>query len=195
MTYIRSHLKEIGIVLSYLWMLVACYVFHWSPVGVFLSYLIETIVLLLVYAVLRTIDENRHPARYRKSQPLTTILIAVVPLALFQYFIIWIVTGYIDGGRATASESILFTREALYAVIACIVAYAIKAIQLTKNDQGLVVFQANFLFSALALTATNLVSLLIVCFTETGSLLVVLTGSVAMRIALEIWFDRKMKLI
>lgn len=186
-----NHIKEIGIVLSYLWMLVACYLFDWKPFAVFISHLIEIIVLLLVYIVLRIIDERKNPEQSRKAQPIINILIGILPLIVLQYFIIGWMSSFINPEQNFLTQNLLMTKEVYYAFGAMIFLYTINAVQIANHDERLNVFQNNFMFSVLALSGANILGFVLVVGMEVKSLLPILTVMVAVRIALEIYWGRK----
>ena len=191
MKRIKQNLKEIGIILSYIYMLVACYLFNWKPFGIFISYLIEIVVLLLVYVTFRIIAEKRNPDQYRKAQPLLTIFIGAIPLVVFQYFIIGWMSGLINPAQNFLKENLLLTKEFLFAFGSSLFLYTIKAFQIISHSERIKVFQHNFLYSILALTATNSLGVLLVFVVGIHSSLPVLTGMVVVRINLEIYFERK----
>ncbi|PHR47599.1 MAG: hypothetical protein COA32_06470 [Fluviicola sp.] len=197
MKIIQDYIKEIGIVISYISMLVACYIFDWKPFGIFISYLIEIVVLLFVYVMLRVKDEKRNPRkyRYRKVQPISNLFIGLVPLVLFQYFMIGWMSEFIDPDQNFTKQNLLLTKEVLYAVVSMIVLYSIKAAQITTHKERLIVFQDNFIIKVLALTGTNILGFTLVISLEIKSLLLVLTIMVIIRIIIEIYFGRKMKFI
>lgn len=176
-------------------MLIACYLFDWKSFGIFISYLIEIVVLFFVYSILRLKDEKKNPERYRKAQPLGNLFIGLVPLIVIQYFIIGWISSFIDPEQNFIQNNLLLTKEVYYAVGSFVVLYAIKAVQITNHKERLIVFQDNFLFKVLALTGANILGFLIVVGIEFTSFLPVLTVMVIVRIVLEIYFARKMRFI
>jgi len=195
MKNIKSHFKEIGITLSYLYMLIACYLFDWKPFGIFISYLIEVVVLFLIYTVLRIRHKNQHPERYRKIQPIVNVFIGIIPLIGVQYLIIGLMAGSIDPGANFLEKDTLLSKEVLYALISTVVLYVIKALQFSDQHERLSVFESNFLYKVFALTITNLAGVLAVIGLGISSLLPVLTVMVIIRIGMEIHFDRKMRMV
>jgi hypothetical protein len=176
-------------------MLVACYFFDWKPFGIFISYLIEIVVLLLFYSLFRVKDEKKNPEQYRKAQPLVNLFIGLVPLILFQYFIIGWTSGFINPEQNFSQQNLLLTKEVFYAFGSVVVLYAIKAVQITNHKERLIVFQDNFLFKVLALTGANSLGFVMVVGIGVDALLPTLTVTVIVRIFLEIYFSRKMKFI
>lgn len=185
--------KEIAIILAYAYQLIACYFFHWKPFGIFISYLIEVLVLLGIYAVLRAIDEKRTPQRYVKSQPIINLFIGIVPLVLFQYFMIGLISVFIDPEQDFTKRNLLLSKEVMYAVVSMLILYIFTAVKINKHSERLAVFQGNFIFKSLALTATNILAMVLVFIFEIHALLPVLTGMVVIRVALELYFERMTK--
>lgn len=176
-------------------MLVSCYLFDWKPFGVFVSYLIEIVVLLLVYTFFRLREEKKNPDHYRKVQPLANLFIGLVPLIVFQYFIIGWISSFIYPEQNFLKHNLLLTKEMYYSVGSVVVIYVIKALQIKNHTERLIVFQDNFLFKILALTAANISVFVVVVGIGVNSLLPALTVMVIFRIALEIYFAKKMKFI
>jgi len=148
--------------------------------------------MFLIYTALRMRDEQKRPERYRKSQPIANVLIGIIPLVLFQYFIIGLISGFIHPEENFIQKNMLLTKEVIYAVASTLILYLVKAFQISNQDERLNSFQDSFLYRALALTLTNVVGVLVVFGLGVFSLLPVLTGMVIMRIILEIYFDRNM---
>ena len=176
-------------------MLIACYLFDWKPFGIFISYLIEIVVLLFIYAFLRLKDEKKNPDRYRKTQPLHTVFIGIVPLILFQYFIIGWMSSHIHPDQYFIKQNLLLTKEVYFALGSMVVFYGIQAAQITDHTERLNVFRDSFLFKILALTAANCIGFILVFSIEVESLLVVVTSMAVLRILLELYFGHKMKSI
>ncbi len=174
-------------------MLIACYLFDWKPFGIFISYLIEIVVLLFVYAFLRLKDEKKNPERYRKTQPLHTVFIGIVPLILFQYFIIGWMSSHIHPDQHFIKQNLLLTKEVYFALGSMVVFYGIQAAQIADHTERLNVFRDSFLFKILALTVANSIGFILVFSIEVESLLVVVTSMAVLRILLELYFGRKIR--
>lgn len=188
------YINEIGIAFSYISMLVACYLFDWEPFGVFISYLIEIVVLLGVYVVLRVQDQRKNPSRYRKSQSVLAVIVAVAPLVAFQYLLIGWMSQSIFPKLNFTNQNLLFTKEVFFAFVSLVVLYSVQTFQMKSDAGRLAFFQDNFLFKVLALTATNVLGFFLVMELEVHALLPVFTAMVLVRILLEIYFRRKMNL-
>ena len=154
MRLIKKHFEEIGIILSYIAMLVATYIFDWKPYAIFISYLVEVIVILLIYVVLRFIDERKNPRRYRKSQPIVNILIGIIPLILFQFFTVGIMASVLNPDENILKHNFILTKKILFAFASFAFIFILKALQMIKNKEILIVFQNNFLFKVITLSPT-----------------------------------------
>lgn len=195
MNNISNHIKKIGIVFSYIWMLFACYFSDWNPFVVFMSYLIEVVVLLFIYAILRFTDEKKNPRRYRKSQSIINLFIGIVPMVIFQYFIIGWTSLSINPEQSFIENNLFFSKEVLYVIVSIVIFYSVKAFQITIRQERLGYFQENFLFQVMALTVTNTAGFIAVLVIGFKSLLFVLIIMVVFRIILEFYFSSKMKFI
>lgn len=195
MKQLINYMKEIGIVFTYILMLVACYFFNWKPFGIFISYLIEIVVLLIVYSFVRLKDEKKNPQHYRKTQPLANIYIGIIPLLLIQFIIIGFMTLDLNPEENFIKQNLLLTKEVFFSVCSILVIYVLKALQFSTNKERLVVFQDNFLFKILALTSVNILCFIIVSVFEKITLIPLLTAMIIFRILLELYFSRKMKFI
>lgn len=176
-------------------MLIACYLLDWKPFGIFISYLIEVVVLVLIFSIIRLKDERENPERYRKVQALGNILIGVIPLIVFQYFVIGWMASFINPEENFIQENLLFTKEFLFAVLFIVILYTINAFQIVNRKERIKVFQDNFLFKVLGITGANILGFVLAVGIEWTSFLPVLTVTVVFRIFLEIYFARKMKFV
>lgn len=176
-------------------MLISCYLFDWKPFGVFFSYLIEIVALLLVFTVLRTLDERKNPKKYIKEQPINNIFIGVLPLIIFQYFMIGWMSNDLNPDENFIKENLIYTKEVLYGAISVLILYALKAAQISNNQERLNTFQDNFLFRVLALSGANILGFVLIKVIGVTSFITVLTLMVMIRIILEVYFIRKMKFI
>jgi hypothetical protein len=188
-------IKEIGIVLSYISMLVACYLFDWKPFGVFVSYLIETVVLLIVYSIIRSINEKKNSSAHKTAQPLANLLIGITPFLIFQFFMIGWMLSSIDPDHNFINENLLLTKEVFFASASMLLFYSIWAIQIPNHKKRLTIFQDNLIFKVIALSGTNILGFVLVLVIGVTSVLPVLVVMVVARILLEIYFGRKMKFV
>ena len=194
MTKNKSAFQKTGIILSYLYMLVACYFFNWKPFGIFISYLIEVIVLITFYCISRVLDENRNPAHYRNSQPLMNIIIGTIPLIIFQYFIIGWMSGIISDEQNFLTKNLLLSKETIYSFTTILIIYSIQAVRIKNHKERLKFYQDNFFFKVIALSTTNILGSTLVLGFGIRSLLLVLSGMVIIRIIQEFYVDSRSKL-
>ena len=192
---ILKYTKELGIITSYLLMLIATYLLDWEPFGIFISYLIEIVILLVFYALNRMKDERRNPKRYRNSQPLINVFIGIVPIVLFQYFIIVLMANELNNEQDFLKQNLFSNYQVYFAIGAMFFFYRLKQEQISKSQERIRVFQNNFMFQVLALTSTNLLGFILVFSIGVNSLLFVLSIMVTIRIILEIYFGRKTLII
>lgn len=174
-------------------MLLNCYIFEWKPFGILISYLLEVVVLIILFILFRMKDERMNPDSYRKAQPVSNLLYGMIPLVLFQYFIIGWTASFIDPNQNFLKQDLLLSKEIIFPFCTMLFLYFIKAMQISDHVERLQVFQNNFLFKVLGLAGTSVLGFVLVIGLEITSLLPVLTVMVVLRIVLEIYFGRKMK--
>ncbi|WP_417264683.1 hypothetical protein [Brumimicrobium sp.] len=195
MKYINNFFNELGIIFSYVVMLFMAYYFEWEPFGIFVYYLIEITVLLLVYVLLRLREVSKNTKINKKAQPIANILIGIIPLLLIQYLIVGFISVAIDPNESFIEKNLLMTKEVLFAFCSLTFVYLLKAIQMIKIKDRLLIFQNNFLFKVIALSMTNFLGLILVIGFEMTSLLTVLTIMTAIRIGLVIYLGKTEKLM
>nr|WP_299207045.1 hypothetical protein [uncultured Brumimicrobium sp.] len=195
MKYINNFFNELGIIFSYVVMLFMAYYFEWEPFGIFVYYLIEITVLLLVYVLLRLREVSKNTKINKKAQPIANILIGIIPLLLIQYLIVGFISVAIDPNESFIEKNLLMTKEVLFAFCSLTFVYLLKAIQMIKIKDRLLIFQNNFLFKVIALSMTNFLGFVLVIGFEMTSLLTVLTIMTAIRIGLEIYLGKTEKLM
>lgn len=176
-------------------MLFMAYYFEWEPFGIFVYYLIEITVLLLVYVLLRLREVSKNTKINKKAQPIANILIGIIPLLLIQYLIVGFISVAIDPNESFIEKNLLMTKEVLFAFCSLTFVYLLKAIQMIKIKDRLLIFQNNFLFKVIALSMTNFLGFVLVIGFEMTSLLTVLTIMTAIRIGLEIYLGKTEKLM
>jgi hypothetical protein len=188
-------IKSFGIIFSYIWLVVAAYVFDWEPINIFLTFFFEVLALLLVYYVVRVIDERQNPKKYRKLQPAFSILMAAVPFLFVQYLFIHFTA------KATApitfggdQNSLLHSYETYLCLGFILLMYILRAINLENMHQRETVFRDNFLFQIVSLALTNVVGMLVVIYSSDSLLIVLIIMSIA-RIFLELSLGRNIKLL
>jgi len=172
-------------------MLLACYVFEWKPFIIFISYLVEIIIIAFIYSVVKVMDEKKNPIKKTNAQPIFNLLIGMVPLILFQFFIINVLSNSMDSRQDFFSISILHTKEFLYVVLSLILLYLLKIVQIRDNGSILKEFQSNLILEVLALTGTNILCVILVISLNLNTFIPVLSFMVLFRILLTIYFYRK----
>lgn len=192
---IKLYLQEIGIIFSYIYLLIASYVFDWKPFSIFFSSLAEVIVLFLIYCLLRVIDQNNNPSKYRKSQPLINAIIGIIPLIGIQALFILLTSGSVTHDKDFMRTNPFLTKEVLYCIISTLIVYGIKAFQIKGHQERVDQFQGNFIFKAISITATSMLAMIIITCFEVKTLFPVLSAVVILRICLELYFLKKMKLM
>lgn len=183
-------LDEIGIILSYIFMLVACYVFEWQPFMVLFSYLWEIVVLLFMYFIVRMGGK-----RVKKQPLLINIFIGIIPFLLFQTGMIAWISKMVSTNENAVKDEFSLTVEIVYIVGSILLFYIIKVIRMSSHKERMEALQYNLVYRILALGGINMAVLLLIMIFEIHTFLVVLVVMVAVRIVLELYFRKKMTII
>lgn len=188
-----KYLKEIGLFASYLFVLLACYLYDWKPFGVFSSYLFEIILLLFVYSFFRIRDQIKRPKEYKKQNSLGVIIVSVLPLIFIQYLIIGWMSATLDPFQDYFNGNILFTKELIPSFLALLIIYVLKARSISGTANQEKEFKNIFVYKVIMLTITNIIGVVLVLGIGIQSLLFVLTLMVIARILIELYFIKKVK--
>lgn len=187
----KKYIKEIGVISSYIFLLIGILLFEWKPFGIFLSFLIEFVALTVIYTVVRSIDQYKNPKKYRKLQPSITIAIAVIPLIAVQYLFISLVVSILDPIFVLFEPSNLWEQKELtFGFIAILLFYVLKTTQMKSIEDAEKLYSSNFFVEALTLNFTNILGVIIVAYVQINSLPFVLIMMVALRIFLELKLSR-----
>lgn len=188
--------KEIGIILSYLWLLIAAYFFSWEPFTIFIFYFLEFVTILLFYCVVRVIDQAQRPKNYRKTQSVVYVLVGAFPLLLVQYFLIRSTANSINPSHLALNvENLFFTKGVFIAMSILIIQYVLLTINFKNNQERESVLKENLLFQAISLSSANILGVLTVLLFEVKQLMPVLIVMTLVRILLELYFTKKMKIV
>jgi hypothetical protein len=191
----NKYIKEIGITISYLWLLLATFLFDWKPFAIFISFLLEFITLILIYLVVRAIDQFRNPRKYRKLSSSGTLAFAVIPLVAIQYLFISLVVSILDPTFDFFDLTNLWDEKWLsLSFLIIIVLYILKTLQFKDIGEAEKVLQETFFLEALSLNFSNLIGVAIVAYGQVNSLPIVLCAMVLFRIFMEIKFSKHIQL-
>ena len=184
-------LKSIGILLSYLSIVLGVYFFDWSPTGIFLAFYFELIILILVYVIVRIIDERKHPAKYRKLPPALNILFASIPLLAIQFLFIVFVISMMEPTRFQNISHVLNETSTYFTIGLIIAVYIIDLIAQKNISDSEHKLQQNVFLEILALSGTNVIGLIAAAYIQFTGTLTLLILMLLGRAAIEIYFKYK----
>ena len=193
--FLWSISDSIGVIFSYLFLLVSCYLFNWDPFMLFFSYLLEIVILVLVLGGIRLIDERRRPEIYRKQQPFVNVLVAMFFFVMLHLFLIWLNTSAFDRYANKHFNELIYSKEVLFAGISMLFFYSLNAIQIKDDIARINTFQSNFFLKVILISLTNFTGLILSLSLEVDSLLVLMSIIVAIRIGFELFWMRKFNLL
>ena len=151
--------------------------------------------LILIYLVVRAIDQYRNPKKYRKLSSSSTLAFAVIPLVAIQYLFISFVVSILDPSFELFKLSNLWEQKWLtFSFLIIVFLYIVKTFQFKDIGEAEKVLQETFFVEALTLNFSNLIGVAIVAYGNINSLPIVLSVMVIFRIFMEIKFSRHIKL-
>lgn len=183
-------IKETGIVIGYLTLLLGVLFFEWRPFPVFLSFLIEFIVILLIYVFLSL---HRGVSKRRDEPPLFTVLIAGLAIgAVNMAFGNTLVFNIIKGAdERYEMENIVWT---VAAILISLLVLHIVSVKSRWNSPELMDKQRSMIFTGvIAISAMNVAGLFVWSSNENGNPNVVIFVMVTIRILAEVWMNHFQK--
>lgn len=185
--------KSISLISSYLILLIASYLGYYKPYGIFISYLIEILVLIGFYSIFRSIDTKKNPSKYRKQQPLINVLIALIPFVFIQFLLIGWTAGLLNPEENFIQTNLILTKEVLYAFLVLIIIYGIEAWKKQDLEQKINTFLDNFFLKILLLSGANLIGSILVLGFGLFKVFPVILIMVLIRIGIELIWIKKIK--
>lgn len=183
-------IKHILVSLSYLTLAIGLFWWDWSAYSVLFSYLLEFILLLLVFFFSSVFGVSKTKVRYDPSN----VLLGSLPLIIFNLGFISLM-GTMDEDSVTLYNlpSAFLLEEVLPGSIIILVGYGLSLVNLSSRTISPVIDQ-NLFFQALCLTGINLLGVVIfVCGLDNK--LILLPIMILLRVLMEWIFDKKMSLI
>jgi len=191
------YFREVGIFLVYGWIFFAVFIFDWKPSTVFISFLLELVIILLFYVVFKFIDNVKVlPKRADEMVTLLNVILGTTILISFQAFLILTIIDELDDemNRTTIKE-MLFTKDVLILAISIIVVYLVGLLSVKGFKPKLSVLQDNFIYQVLSFSLVNIVGILAISIFEEITFKPVLVLLILSRLYLEIKFTHKIKLL
>lgn len=188
-------LKSGSIIGSYLLVVLGVYLFDWSVSTIFWTYYFELIVLLLYYVIVRSIDQNKNPSKYRKLPHALNILFAAGPLLAIQFLFLTFITSRVSGKEFESFNELMNTNGGWFTAAILFVIYFLRAINSKSIEKKEFDLQQNFFLEILALSGTNLLGFIGAAYIEYVGSFTLLILMLSGRIAIELYFNFKTKWI
>ena len=184
-------LKSIGILLSYLSIVLGVYFFDWSPVGFFVALYVELIVIVVTYVVVRALDKAKNPKKYRKLPDIGNITTALAGALLLQY--VFMVGTLKLFHQVEISEPLRLMNQSggWIAFIVIALVYAINSIDKRSISQKEFELQQNLFLEILSLSGMNLIGIILLFYINTSSQILALIVLFLIRAGIEIYFKYK----
>ena len=184
--------KFFFITFSYILLAFGVVFFEWSIFTILFSYIVEFIILLLLFSVSnfdsKTKAKNRHDNR-------GNVIGGSIPLILFNYFTILIIASLVDSRFIFPDLDLsFFLEEILPSSILISIGYALSLAKLPLSSMK-EVLSDNLMYQALALTACNMIGLAIFTVLNDSDRLITIIMLISIRIIFEWIFGRKMRII
>lgn len=184
-------LKSIGILLSYLSIVLGVYFFDWSPVGFFVALYVELIVIVITYVVMRALDKSKNPKKYRKLPDTGGIAMVLMWALLLQYvFMIGTLRFF---HQVEISEPLKLMNESggWIAFIAIAIVYLINSLDNRTISQKEYELQQNLFLEILSLSGMNLLGIILLFYLSNFSDILALIVLFLIRAGIEIYFKYK----
>jgi len=188
LNFISRYIKELGIVFSYAIMLIACVFLNWEAFAIFISFLIEIVVLFLVYAFLQIKNPQEIADFFISIFHIIKVFIGMITLFLFHYFLIGFLVHMINPNFNILKDNLLLTKEVLYAAGSMLLLYVFNAYQISNYEEKIIAFQNKLIIQVLVLTISNIVAFIALFLLGLSSLFPILTSMVIARIIMELYF-------
>lgn len=190
-----SLIDKFGIIFSYAFVFFGIFFFDWEPFIILVSYFIELIVVLFISAAFKFIDARKNKYKYSNQFPIMvalSIFFGSGPFLFGQYLFIIYTAQILDSNiNAKDGLSLLCKPEIFWCVAFIVIVYILKVLSLKNNSVRASVIQDNVIFQILALFLTSITGMLILLVVDNAGIIVVLFSLTAVRILLEIYFNKK----
>lgn len=181
--------KQIGIVLSYSWLILATYLFNWKPFSVFIGFLMEMLVILLLYSFFRIKAQINQPAAFRKVGDLSSIFFGASVFLFFSYKMIEGFSWRLEPDSQDFSfYSLISSKEVLISFAAMFLIYFGRVINLESDLFRELILRQNMMIKILAMSLTTLIPFLLIFEYEFLNFLYILPFVFLGRIVVELYF-------
>lgn len=187
----RTHLKTIGILLSYLLVILGYKFLHWSPLGFFVALYLELVVIIITYIVLRILDKSKNPKKYRKLPDISNIIVALAGALLLQYVFMQGTLSIFHPINISEPLELMNDSGGWIALITLSIVYLLSALDERTVSQKEYELQQNLFLEILALSGMNLLGIVLLYSLDITTPLIILLAMFAGRAGIEIYFQYK----
>lgn len=184
-------LKSIGILLSYLLLIIGCHFFNWSPIGFFVALYLELVVIAITYIVFRALDKRKNPRKYRKLPDIGNIATALAGALLLQY--VFMVGTLRLFHEVEIGEPLKLMSESggWIAFVTITAVYVINSLDDRTISQKEYELQQSLFLEILSLSGMNLLGIILLFYLNDFSQILALIVLFIIRGAIEIYFKYK----
>lgn len=182
-----NRIKQISVIASYTWILVAIYFFSWKPTSIFIGFVMEMVVLLLLYVVFRIKAQQDSPRAFRKVGDLGPILFGVSIFVFVSYKMIEGFTWRLDpDGNSSNFLELISSKELIVSFLGMLVIYLFQTVKLQNDLLRELVLRQNLMIKILAMSLTTLIPFLLIFEFETLNFLFILPFVFLARVIVEL---------
>lgn len=189
--------KEIGVFLVYGWIFLAVFIYDWKPSTVFISFVLELVVMLLLFTVFKIIKIFKTPSKFLDDLfELLNVILGTAFLISLQGFLIFMIIDVLDEEENNLTiRQVVYTREVAIIALSIFVVYVIRLTTIKGFQPKLNVLQDNFLFQVLSFSLVNIVGVISVSIFVEFGFKPVLVFLILSRMLLEIKLTHKIRLL
>lgn len=199
-----KYIKEIGIIASYVWLIIAVYFFDWKPLSIFLSFLTEFAIVFFIYWFLINFSDSKN----KRNVPGGNVLLAGLAMIGFQFFLISLLATsvawdqfLVDVNDPIFSKAVVQNRDNmldpyfflhinfLITFLIVVAIYVIRIISMKEPKQRENYLQENLFFQAIVLTGMNVIGFFAIEFFTFINPFPILIAMVTGRIFMELYIN------
>lgn len=182
-------IKPLGVIFSYCWIATGIIFFTWSPLSIFVAFLLEFILLVVSYSVLLA-KEELSGTRRRKNPSSFSVLIACSMLAFMHYLVILLILMELTGdGPFFKNPFIELARWGWLSIVAMLV---FQLIFILENKASLERLRTFIFMDALIFTGTQVAGIVLVLMLGIKGVVLSVVLILAARLILELVLLKKM---
>lgn len=182
-------LRHLGLVLSYVWISTGIIFFSWSPLSIFIAFLLEYIVLVLVLGFL-LIHANVQGTRRRNDPSPFNVLLVCIMLAFIHYLIILLILNVLNDGEIFFINP--FAELAKWGFVSITFLLVIQLIGVFRSSPTVDQVKTYIFMDSIIFTGTQIAGVILVLMLGLKGLIPVVLILLVIRLILEIVLLKKM---